>query len=261
MEYDALAEAYEFTVPDSMLSPAGSVAAFESVTRELSAGAVVLDCACGMGLLAVGLAAAGCEVCATDGSPAMVARTLALAAAHGIAVDGRTCSWAQLEGQGWSQRFDAVFCVGNSLTHASGQRGRRAALQAMGGVLRDGGSLVLTSRNWELQRHQSPGLQISERLIERDGRSGLLIYDWLPASSWIEGHHLDFAVVVLETATGTIRTYSERLTYWPFTYDELIGDLHHAGLSLDATTYQPNLERYLVSARPTESRARAGDRP
>jgi SAM-dependent methyltransferase len=44
----------------------------------------VLDCACGTGTLAVGLAPAGFVVAASDASPAMVERTRALAAERGV---------------------------------------------------------------------------------------------------------------------------------------------------------------------------------
>lgn len=253
MEYDTLAAAYEFTVPDSMLSPAGSVAAFVSVTGDLPPGATVLDCACGIGVLAVGLAEAGCEVCATDVSPSMVARTQALAADRGTAIDARVCSWEQLGDQGWHGRFDAVFCVGNAFTHARGQDGRRTALLAMAGVLRRDGMLVLTSRNWERRRDQPPGLSVGEKVIERAGRRGLVVYDWLPAAAWTERHHVDVAVVLLDAGGDGVETYAERLAYWPFTHEELSDDLQAAGLQLAMTTYHPEAERYLVAA----TRARA----
>jgi SAM-dependent methyltransferase len=258
VEYDALAAAYEFTVPDAMLSPAGSVAAFASVTDGLPPGAAVLDCACGIGLFAVGLAEAGCEVCATDVSPSMVARTRALAADRGTAIDARVCSWQQLGDQGWQERFDAVFCVGNALTHAPGQDGRRAALLGMAGVLRRSGMVVLTSRNWERRRDQPPGLSVGEKVIERSGRRGLLVYDWLPAAAWTERHHVDVAVVLLDAGGDGVETYAERLAYWPFTHEELTDDLQAAGLRLAMTTYHREAERYLVTATRTPSAA-SGD--
>ncbi len=77
----------------------------------------MLDCACGIGLLAAGLAGAGYETQASDISPEMVARTRAL----GVAA--RVCAWEALEP---TADFDAVLCVGNSLAHA---QDRRAALR------------------------------------------------------------------------------------------------------------------------------------
>ena len=105
----------------------------------------MLDCACGAGQLAVGLALRGFDVSASDASAEMVARTRALAAERGVAVPAVVRRWEELRGG----PYDAVFCVGNSITHAPGSAGRRAALAAMRGVLRDGGLLAVTSRTWE----------------------------------------------------------------------------------------------------------------
>src|SRR3954452_9808272 len=136
--YESLASVYEWLVPDDKASPAGSARAFEMVTAGLDPGAQILDCACGIGLLAVGLAEAGFRVTACDASPAMVDRTQALARTHGVEVSTRTCRWDQLPDQGWQDRFDAVLCVGNSLAHAVGRSGRRARDRRHGVRLEDG---------------------------------------------------------------------------------------------------------------------------
>jgi len=79
--YGTLAEVYEFLVPEPLLDPAGSVAAFDMALGDLRPGARVLDCACGTGQLAVGLALRGFAASASDASAAMVERTTELRAA------------------------------------------------------------------------------------------------------------------------------------------------------------------------------------
>ncbi|WP_203777433.1 methyltransferase domain-containing protein [Actinoplanes nipponensis] len=137
--YDALADVHDWLVPDQLLTPEGSVAAFADVVDALGGGARVLDCAAGTGLLAVGLARRGFEVVAADASVAMVERTRSLAGRHHAELAAVACEWADLPARGWPESFDAVFCVGNSLPHAAGKAARRAALRAMAGVLREGG--------------------------------------------------------------------------------------------------------------------------
>ena len=167
--YDTLAGVYEWLVPELLSTPEGAVEAFASVVDALPAGARVLDCAAGTGLLAVGLALRGYDIVASDASAAMVERTKALAIEHGVDVPAVTCAWEALEHQGWQGSFDAVFCVGNSITHAGPTPRRRAALAAMSGVLRDGGVLVVTSRNWDLVRAKGSGIEVADRLVERGG--------------------------------------------------------------------------------------------
>jgi len=243
--YGTLAEVYDFLVPDSLLTPEGSAAAFDGLVA-LDPGARVLDCATGSGTLAVGLALRGFGVVATDASEAMVRRTRALAAARAVELPAHACTWEELPARGWEGSFDAVFCVGNSLTHAEGQAGRRRALAAMAGVLRDGGLLVVTSRNWELVRAAGSGLQVSDEPVERAGRRGLVVRGWTLADGWDEPHFLDVAVVLIDDG---VTTHAERLAFWPFRHEQLDDDLRAAGLEPASSTYAPDVERYLVTAR------------
>jgi len=223
--YDTLADVYAWLVPEALLEPEGSVAAFDPVLEALTAGARVLDCACGTGTLAVGLALRGFVVTASDASEAMVARTRALAAKHDVRLDTATRRWEELDGG----PYDAVFCVGNSITHAPD---RRAALAGMRGVLRDGGLLALTSRTWE--RAQQAG----EEVVERHGRRARVTRAWHPG---------ELGVAVTFEDDGT--TYAARLRYWPFTHGELQDDLLYAGFTPAASTFGPEVGRYLVTAR------------
>ncbi len=247
-EYDILAGVYDFLVPDALLTPEGNVAAFAPVAETLAPGARVLDCACGTGQLAVGLALRGFNVVACDASSAMAARTLELARERDVAIVVAACSWEQLPDRDLGE-FDAVFCVGNSITHAAGRHARRAALAAMASVLRRDGVLVVTSRNWELVRADGSGLHVADALVERDGQRGLVIHAWTIAERWEGPHALDVAVALVGD-DGRVTTHGERLPFWPFTADELDADLRSAGLTPQTSTYAPAVERYLVTASP-----------
>jgi SAM-dependent methyltransferase len=247
-DYDTLAGVYEFLTPEALLDPRGSADAFALVTDVLAPGARVLDCAAGIGSLAVGLELRGFDAVASDASPEMVARTRALAAAHGVEVPAVACSWEGLVEQGWAERFDAVFCVGNSLTHAAGSAGRRAALAAVAGVLAPGGRVAITSRDWERIRAAGSRLEVDDRLVERGGRRALLARAWTIAGDWDEPHALDVAVALIG-AGGAVETHAERLTVWPFTPETLDADLRAAGLEPATTTFGDGADRYLVTAR------------
>jgi 2-polyprenyl-3-methyl-5-hydroxy-6-metoxy-1,4-benzoquinol methylase len=225
-------------MPEPLLEPEGNVAAFAPWIDPLPAGARLLDCACGVGLLAVGLALRGFETHASDASPQMVARTRELAARHGVRVQARTQAWEALAPE---PEFDAVFCVGNSLAHAAD---RPAALSAMAHVLRPGGVLVLTSRNWERERAAGSRLEVDDRLVERGGRRALVTRAWTIDEAEIA---LDVAVSIIHP-DDTVTTVAERLRIWPFSADELDHDLRRAGLEPQQSTYTPESDRYLVTA-------------
>lgn len=250
--YDTIAAVYDFLVPDTLLTPQGSAEAFAAhvdPSPPVPPVPRVLDCACGTGTLAVGLALRGCEVVATDASAAMVQRARRLASEHAAQVDASVCTWVQLRARGWDERFDVVFCVGNSLPHAVGVDGRRAALRAMAVVLRPGGLLVVTSRTWEQVREAGTRLQIAEQLVVRGDRRGLPIYAWTIPDRWDEPHFFDVAVALVED-DGAVSTHRERFAFWPFTEQQLREDLRAAGLEPEgAGVPADKAGRYLVTAR------------
>ncbi len=245
--YDALAEVYEWLISEAKLAPAEFAASFDDVLSVLPSNAHVLDCSCGTGQLAVGLAGRGLQVVATDASEGMVRRTAELAEEFGVSVRTVRADWQGLPDHFDDGVFDMVFCVGNSLHHAVGARGRVAALESMSRLLRPGGRLVLTSRTWELVRARGSRLDISDRLVRRNGRDAVVVYRWEIASRWEEEHHIEIAIAQVDAA-GAVLVRSELLSCWPYRYDELVAELQQVGLRTDRSTYNPEAENYLVVA-------------
>ena len=247
--YDDLAPVYDFLVgPEALLEPSGSFQAIRPWLQNVPPGADVLDCACGPGHLAVGLARAGFAVTATDASSAMIARTALLASEYAVEVVSARLTWDQLSEAGWQDRFGAVFCVGNSLAHARGRAGRRLALENMAHVLQPGGRLLLTSRNWEMIRRAGSAITVGDHVVVRAGGRAVVIYDWSVRDDWEETHRLDIAVAVLQ-GRDAVRTTSVSLDFWPFRNEDLAADLDAVGLTLESSTYEPEVDRYLVLAR------------
>ena len=245
--YGALAEVYEWLISEARLTPAEFAAAFDDVIRLLPSNARVLDCSCGIGQLAVGLAGLGMRVVATDASAAMVRRTEELAEELGASLRTVRADWHELTDHFDDASFDMVFCVGNSLHHAEGARGRLAALESMSRLLRPGGRLVLTSRTWELVRAGGSRLDIGDQLVRRNGRDALVIYRWEIAPHWEQEHHIEIAVAQVK-ADGSVLVRSELLSCWPYRYDELGSELHSVGLRVEKSTFDPEAEGYMVVA-------------
>jgi SAM-dependent methyltransferase len=245
--YGALAEVYEWLISEARLTPAEFAATFDDVIRLLPSNARVLDCSCGIGQLAVGLAGLGMRVVATDASAAMVRRTEELAEEFGASLRTVRADWHELTDHFDDASFDMVFCVGNSLHHAEGARGRLAALESMSLLLRPGGRLVLTSRTWELVRAGGSRLDIRDQLVRRNGRDALVIYRWEIAPHWEQEHHIEIAVAQVK-ADGSVLVRSELLSCWPYRYDELGSELHSVGLRVEKSTFDPEAEGYMVVA-------------
>lgn len=248
--YSDLGEVYEYLISDAKLAPAEFAASFDDVLSLLPPHAQVLDSSCGTGQLAVGLADRGMQVVATDASETMVRRTQKLSEEFRAPVQALRANWQELPDHFDDDTFDMVFCVGNSLHHAVGATGRAVALQSMSRLLRSGGRLVVTSRTWELVRARGSRLQVSERLVRRNGRDAVVIYRWHIAPNWEDEHHMEIAIAQLD-ATGSVLTRSELLSSWPYRHDVLQAELQQVGLRTEVSTFNPDAENYMVVARKT----------
>lgn len=246
--YGELSDVYEWLIGDDRLTPADAAAAYYSgVAGSLPPSPRVLDCACGTGQLAVGLAGLGLDVVAADASEGMVRRTEQLASQHDVSLRAVRACWDELPEHLEDCRFDLVFCVGSSLGHAQGAPGRLAALRAMSRLLTRRGRLVLTSRNWELVRSAGSRIDVRDRLVRRDDRDAVVSYHWQIAQDWGQEHLLDITVAQIEP-DGAVRALSERLSIWPFRYDDLVAELGSVGLRVETTTFEPAADNYTVVA-------------
>ncbi len=115
--YDALAEVYEWLISDANRTPAEFAESFDDVLALLPSNAHVLDCSCGTGQLAVGLAGLGIRVVATDASESMVRRTAELSAECGAPLRALRADWQELPDHFDDDTFDMVYPATGTLRH------------------------------------------------------------------------------------------------------------------------------------------------
>ena len=106
----------------------------------------VLDCSCGIGTQAIGLALCGYTVHATDLSPAAVARAEREAAALGAAVTWGVADLRTLDRQ-VAGTFNVVLSCDNSLPHLLSDDDLSLAARGMWAKLRPGGLLLASIRD------------------------------------------------------------------------------------------------------------------
>ena len=108
----------------------------------------VLDSACGTGQHALALARRGYEAAGADLSPRMIEQARARAGEAGLAVPFVVAGLGELRAA-FSESFDAVLCLGNSLPHLLTPAAVQAALRDFAAVLRPGGIAVIQNRNYD----------------------------------------------------------------------------------------------------------------
>jgi sarcosine/dimethylglycine N-methyltransferase len=108
----------------------------------------ILDVATGTGFHSIRLMRAGFDVTSADGSPEMLAQAFQNARRAGFIMRTIHADWRWLS-RDIHNKYDAVICLGNSLTHLFAEQDRRKALAEFYTALRHDGVLILDQRNYD----------------------------------------------------------------------------------------------------------------
>ncbi|MEU3007961.1 class I SAM-dependent methyltransferase [Streptomyces sp. NPDC007020] len=185
-------------------------------------GVEVLDCSCGIGTQAIGLALRGHRVTGTDLSPRAAARAGCEAARRSVSLRTAAADMRRLPFP--DGRFDVVVCADNSLPHLLTEQDVRAALAAMRRVLRPDGLLLVSTRHYDdlLRDHPVSTPPQVHRPAARadDGERTVTFQLW----HWHEdGEHYDLEHFQLLPADGEWHVQVRRTTYWAISQDRLAG--------------------------------------
>jgi len=183
----------------------------------------VLDCACGTGRHAEMFASWGLDVAASDIDEDMLAQTRDRC---GSTVKIVESAFGDLP-EHFDEGFDAVVCVGNSLSAVLDEEEYLRSLSGIAGVVRPGGIAVLQVLN--AAAHPDGELRFSPiHEIEHEGVRG-------PVLRWRyrHGRHLMAANVFLAKTDAGWQPYPRHRALRAFWPDELTGALGQAGLTVD----------------------------
>jgi glycine/sarcosine N-methyltransferase len=154
--YDGLAAEYHLVYGDhwdDAVARQGEV--LDGLVREALGGPVdVLDCSCGIGTQAIGLALRGHRVVGTDISERSLKRARAEAARLGAEASFSVADFRDLDGV--DGPFDVVLSCDNALPHLLDEAELAGALRAMRSKLRSGGVLIISIRDYEKERPPAP---------------------------------------------------------------------------------------------------------
>lgn len=204
--YDDLAPDYHLLFADWSDSIARQGRARDRVIRaELGEGErEVLDCACGIGTRAIGLAGHGHRVTGSDLSPASARRASSEAAARGHRVPSVAADICHLPFS--RAAFDVVVCAHNAIAQLLSLTEPAKALVEMKRVLRPNGLLIPTTRSdFARERHPTSGpVQVSPT---PDGPVIIFqLWDWDP-----DGRHYDLQHIQLKPDDDTYTVRPEPL--------------------------------------------------
>jgi SAM-dependent methyltransferase len=237
--YDALASDYHLIFADWDRSMAYQAAVLGALVQECAGTGPrrLLDCSCGIGTQAIGLARAGHRVVGSDLSPVSAARAAAEAARRGVRLPVVAADMRRLP---FGDRvFDVVVSADNALPHLLSERDVTAALRSMRRVLRDEGLLVLTLRDYDEVRRARPVSTPPQVAETADGRViTFQLWHWHQDG---ERYDLEHFQLLPDGDGWTVRR--RRTTYWALTRRVLSRCLAEAGFD-DIVWRPPDSTRF-----------------
>lgn len=223
--YDELADDYHLIYADWEASVSRQGDALDALIGQDSA--EVLDCSCGIGTQAIGLALRGHRVTGTDLSPRAAARAAREAARRNLTLPTAVADMRHLpfpHGQ-----FDTVVCADNSLPHLLTEQDVHAALTEMRRVLRPAGLLLLSTRPYDellRERPTSTPPQVHRHANGAERTVTFQLWHWHD-----DGEHYDLEHFQLLPADGEWRVRVRRTTSWALGRDRLTGLVADAGFA------------------------------
>lgn len=123
--------------------------------RGFGADARILDCACGIGTQAIGLAALGYPVTASDFSDDALRQARERADRQGLRISFAQADFRALSAV-FSEQFDIVIAMDNALPHMLTREDLDAALRSIVGRIRPGGIFVASIRDYDRLLQDKP---------------------------------------------------------------------------------------------------------
>jgi ubiquinone/menaquinone biosynthesis C-methylase UbiE len=225
--YDELAATYDRIYADWPGSIRRQGAALQRIVAgELGAAGPhrILDCAVGIGTQLLGLAAYGHDLTGSDLSRGAVHRAAAETAGRGIRAGLLVADMRSLPFR--DDRFDVVVCADNSLPHLLGSDDVVRALEQMYRVVRPGGLVLVSTRDYDAARADRPRILQPQLSDDPDGATVTVqLWRWHD-----DGERYDLRHLQVSEAAGAWVVAERRAVYWAITRAELAGLATEAGL-------------------------------
>ncbi len=167
--YDNLATQYDKLFLDWQMTTKEQAVILDTIFRAggFDATAKILDCACGIGTQAIGLATMGYNVTASDISDGELAEAKKRAAKNQASIRFEHADFCGLS-KAFQEKFDIVICMDNALPHMLSKSDLEAAVKSIANQTENGGMFVASIRDYdalllEKPSHSAPYIHKTEK--------------------------------------------------------------------------------------------------
>lgn len=155
--YDNLASYYDKLFLDWQSTTREQAVILNDLFREngFNKTAKILDCACGIGTQAIGLAALGYSVTASDISDGEIAEAKERAVKNHVQISFKHADFCALS-EAFSEQFDIVICMDNALPHMLSKDALETAVKSITNQIVPGGMFVASIRDYDALLQEKP---------------------------------------------------------------------------------------------------------
>lgn len=190
----------------------------------------ILDCACGIGTQAIGLAALGYHVTASDISDGELVEAKARAKDQEVSIQFEHADFCALSDT-FSEQFDIVIAMDNALPHMLTSSSLETAVRSIIGQVRSGGIFVASIRDYDNLLKEKPSY--SPPYIHKTDRGQRVSFQtWI----WKDDHYRLTQYIIDDEETLQISKYE--CEYRATCREELTKILHDSGCSEVGWKYQ-----------------------
>ena len=205
--YDGFATDYHLVYEDWNAAVERQGAALDRLIRAIHKNPIdVLDCSCGIGTQAIGLARLGYRVQGTDISERSLERARIEAARRGVDISFAVCDFRDLKSV--EGVFDVVISCDNAVPHLLSDDDLAQAFRAMRSKLRPGGLLLITVRDYDQALVDRPATAPPQIHPGPPRKVVVRLHDWDSADSLMYTVH--FLVLTEGRAGWTVAHHSSR---------------------------------------------------
>jgi len=202
----------------------------------------ILDSACGNGVQATALALNGYHVTATDISGEMIKLAREFSEKHNVELKTSVNSWLELPGL-FQTQFDIVFNIGNSIVHSLNSTTRECDISALLQVLKNEGTLVIETRNWEKVIEENKNFTVYDK-VSYLNKSYVPMYHW--SLNGLE-NEANVEILLQEIwEDNHVELYESTLKFTPFSHQRLLDTMKKLGLTITKDTYNKDCDWYMI---------------
>lgn len=155
--YDNMASQYDKLFFDWQATTHEQAVILDKLFKDSGFGtsAKVLDCACGIGTQAIGVAALGYPVTASDISDGELAEARVRAANNGVNIRFEHADFCDLS-ETFAEKYEIIICMDNALPHMLTADALELAVESIVNQLTEGGIFVASIRDYDALLEQKP---------------------------------------------------------------------------------------------------------